>query len=115
MTYRASILTPALALLAALSAAAQKPPINLNNPQQIAAGRKLFDTTCAGYCHGEDGAQGRCPRLRGRSDLGIADIHDTIVMGRRGAGKIMPSWQGQLSAKQIWQLTAFIHSLRNEK
>ena len=104
-----------LALCLAVPAMAQQPPINLHDPAVIAAGQKLFNKNCAGYCHGKDGLVGRGPSLRGRTDLDADDIHDTITFGRRDSGKIMPSWKGQLSDQQIWELTAFIMSLRNVK
>ena len=36
----------------------------------------------------------------------------TLPQGRQSAGKLMPAWKGQLSDEKIWQITAFIHSLR---
>jgi mono/diheme cytochrome c family protein len=94
------------------AAAAQQPPFDLNDPAQIAAGQQIFNTNCAGYCHGKDGMVGRGPSLRGRTDLGAEQIRSTILNGRRDTGKIMPAWKGQLDDKKVWQLTAFILSLR---
>jgi alcohol dehydrogenase (cytochrome c) len=86
--------------------------VDLSNPAAIGAGQELFNTTCAGYCHGRDGMQGKAPSLRARSDLSDERVHDTIANGRHNAGKMMPAWKGQLSDEKIWQITAFIHSLR---
>ena len=116
MTFR----TMLASLLAAwgvlpLPAAAQDPPFDLSDPAQIAAGQQTFDARCTGYCHGKDGLVGRGPSLRGRTDLSAEQIHRTITNGRRDTGKIMPAWKGQLDDTTIWQLTAFILSLRDAK
>lgn len=110
---RAALAAAALSA-AALPAAAGDPPINLDDQAQIAAGQATFNHTCAGYCHGRDGLQGKGPSLRGRDDLAATEIHNTIANGRRNTGKLMPAWKGQLDDEQIWQLTAFILSLRSE-
>ena len=97
-----------------IAASGDDPPINLNDPAQIAEGQTTFNRTCTAYCHGRDGLQGRAPALRGRDDLSAEQIHATISNGRRNAGKIMPAWKGQLDDQKIWQLTAFILSLREQ-
>ena len=91
---------------------AQQAPIDLNDPAAISAGQETFNGTCAGYCHGRDGIQGKGPSLRNRNDLSEQRIHDTIMNGRRNASKVMPSWKEYLSDEKIWQITAFIRSLR---
>jgi mono/diheme cytochrome c family protein len=96
-------------------AVCQEPPIDLNDPAQIAEGQTTFNRTCTAYCHGRDGLQARAPGLRGRTDLSAEQIHATISNGRRNAGKLMPAWKGQLDDQKIWQLTAFILSLREQK
>ena len=101
-------------LWSAIPAAAGDPPIDLDDQGQISAGQAAFNHTCAGYCHGRDGLQGKGPSLRGRDDLTATEIHNTIANGRRNTGKLMPAWKGQLDDEQIWQLTAFILSLRSE-
>src|SRR5690349_8572809 len=82
---------PALALLCALAwpATAQQSPVDLNDPTAIGVGQELFNKTCAGYCHGRDGLQGKGASLRNRSDLSDERVHDTIANGRRSAGKLM--------------------------
>ena len=113
------ILRAILTLLFAASAvlphvtAAQDTSVDLNDPAQIEAGHATFNTNCTGYCHGKDGIVGRGPSLRGRSDLSADRIHSTILNGKRDVGKIMPAWKGQLDDQTVWQLTAFILSLRN--
>jgi mono/diheme cytochrome c family protein len=103
----------ALLIMFAWPAGAQQPSaVDLSNPAAIGAGQELFNTTCAGYCHGRDDMQGKAPSLRARSDLSDEHVHDTIANGRHNAGKLMPAWKGQLSDEKIWQITVFIHSLR---
>lgn len=96
-------------------AAAEDPPIDLNDPAQVSAGQGTFNHTCVGYCHGRDGGQGKGPSLRGRDDLTPEQIHSTIVNGKKGVGKLMPAWKAQLDDEKIWQLTAFILSLRDQQ
>jgi mono/diheme cytochrome c family protein len=115
-----TVRTISVLLLAALgvvpfAAAAQDAPFDLNDPAQIAAGHETFNTSCVGYCHGKDGLVGRGPSLRGRTDLTAQQIHSTITNGRRDTGKIMPAWKGQVDDTVIWQLTAYILSLREVK
>jgi cytochrome c553 len=112
--YLAAYVGTEIAGLAVL-AAELKPPINLKDPAQIAAGREVFNHTCALYCHGIDGRAARAPSLRRLTGFDAEDILDIIVMGRRQSGKIMPAWGGTLPEKTIWQLTAFILSLQDAK
>ena len=110
----AALLTAIVSLCAANSARPEDASINLDDPVQISAGQAMFNQTCAGYCHGRDGLQGRGPSLRGRADLSQEQIHATISNGKRDLGKIMPAWKGQLNEQEIWQITAFILSMRNQ-
>jgi len=96
-------------------AAAANPSIDLNDPNNIAAGHRKFNATCTQYCHGKDGRIGRGPELRNRPDLSADQIHSTIMNGKRDSAKIMPAWKGQLDDTTIWQLTAYILSLRDVK
>jgi len=116
--WRHSALVIALAstvtLWPGIAARGEEPTIDLNDPAQVAEGHTTFNRTCTGYCHGRDGLQGRAPSLRGREDLSSEQIHTTISNGRRSGGKIMPAWKGQLDDQKIWQLTAFILSLREQ-
>jgi mono/diheme cytochrome c family protein len=94
-------------------AAAADPPIDLNDPNNIAAGHRAFNATCTQYCHGKDGRIGRGPELRNRKDLSVDQIHSTIMNGKSEPAKIMPAWKGQLDDTTIWQITAYIVSLRD--
>jgi len=115
-TFSLSIALLAGVVVNAAAFAQDAPPIDLKNPAAIAAGQQGFDMTCTGYCHGKDGIVGGAPALRGRTDLTPERIHATIANGKRPpGGKIMPAWRGTLSDQQIWELTAFIVSLRDAK
>jgi mono/diheme cytochrome c family protein len=94
-------------------AAAAGPTVDLNDPNNIAAGHRAFNTNCTQYCHGKDGRIGRGPELRNRKDLGADQIYSTIMNGKSEPAKVMPPWKGQLDETTIWQITAYILSLRN--
>jgi mono/diheme cytochrome c family protein len=95
------------------SARAAGPNIDLNDPNHIAAGHRAFNTNCTQYCHGQDGRIGRGPELRNRKDLGADEIYSAITNGKSEPAKVMPAWKGQLDETMIWQITAYILSLRN--
>jgi putative heme-binding domain-containing protein len=81
----------------------------IGNPQSIAAGAKLYTTSCAG-CHGPDGSGGRGPNLVSRAlwhPLSDENIFSAIRNGVPGAD--MPPTK--LSDEQTWNLVAFIHVL----
>lgn len=94
-------------------AAADFPPFDLNDPKQITAGQQAFNMNCTQYCHGKDGRIGRGPELRRRTDLVADEIYTIVTNGKRESAKIMPAWKGKLSDETIWQITAYIVSLRN--
>ncbi|WP_137894658.1 cytochrome c [Ramlibacter sp. 2FC] len=103
----------ALLLLLGTMAHAQVPP-DLNDPQLIAAGKKRFNQACF-YCHGQDGIGGKGATLQNRKDLEPQVIFNTISNGRVRGSSVMPPWKSGLTEEQIWQLTAFIVSLRDVK
>jgi cytochrome c oxidase cbb3-type subunit 3 len=81
----------------------------IGNPTAIAAGAKLYATSCAA-CHGPDGSGGRGPNLVRRAvwhPLGDEDIFRPIRNGVPGAD--MPPTP--LPDDQTWNLVAFIHAL----
>lgn len=81
----------------------------IGNPQAIAAGKKLYLTSCAG-CHGTNGGGGRGPNLRVRGvwhPLDDDGLFKTIQKGVPGAD--MPA--ANLPEEQLWQVTAFVRSL----
>ncbi len=81
----------------------------IRSPEAIAAGSKLFGTSCAA-CHGADGSGGRGPNLVRRPlwhPLSDDDIFRTIRNGVPGAD--MPPTK--LADAETWDLVAFIHAL----
>lgn len=75
-------------------------------------GYHLFNQfNCAG-CHGGRGGGGMGPSLRDPAWLygGTPDrVFNSIAQGR---GRGMPSWGSRIPEKQIWELTAYIESMR---
>ena len=78
----------------------------------LARGREYFTAyNCAG-CHGDHGGGGMGPSLRdprwiyGGSDASIAD---SIRAGRAYG---MPAWGRMLTDAQVWQVTAYVKSMR---
>lgn len=92
------------------AAAQPQPSFDLSDPARIAAGKKRFNKTCAGYCHGAEGVGGRAPDFKGRTDLPPEAAFHTIFHGRRGSD-IMPPWGEAFSSDQIWELVAYIKFL----
>jgi cytochrome c oxidase cbb3-type subunit 3 len=81
----------------------------IGNPKAIAAGVKLWGTSCAG-CHGPDGSGGRGPNLVKRSlwhPLSDEAIHRTIREGLPGTD--MPPTS--LSDEDIWNLVAYVKAM----
>ncbi len=82
------------------------------NPVALTQGRRLFmQYNCAG-CHGGHAGGGMGPSLRdpvwiyGGED---AHIYASIAEGR---GKGMPAWGMKIPQEELWQLVAYIKSLR---
>jgi high-affinity iron transporter len=92
----------------------------LTSPEARAAGGELFAANCA-ICHGTSG-DGRGLRREGMNpppanltllarpdETSGSRIYKVIHDGVRGTA--MPAWP-TLSERQIWDLVAYIHSLR---
>ena len=94
--------------------AGRKPPFDLADRTRIDAGKVLYMRTCAGYCHGGDGAGGRAPSFKNRDDLDPAYAYKTIVNGRV-ASDVMPVFGHTFSADQVWELVAYLKFLSNKK
>jgi cytochrome c oxidase cbb3-type subunit III len=81
----------------------------------LAEGRRFFLAYNCSGCHGDHGGGGMGPSLRdaawiyGSSDARIAD---SIGKGRAFG---MPAWAKMLTPAQIWQLTAYLKSLRTPR
>jgi cytochrome c oxidase cbb3-type subunit 3 len=97
----------------------EPPPEPLANPfandlSALGEGRRFFEQyNCAG-CHGDHGGGGMGPSLRDEAWLygsNHAQIANSIVEGRAYG---MPAWGTRLTRTQIWQITAYIKSMRTE-
>jgi len=89
---------------------ATTPPLDLKDPDVIAAGSSLFRRTCTGYCHGSEGRLSRAPALRGR------EFEPRYLFLRISSGSPpMPAFQTVLSPEDIWKLVAYIMSLQDAK
>lgn len=83
-----------------------------NDAVARAEGHQLFARYNCSGCHGDHGGGGMGPSLRdedwiyGGSD---ADIFSSIAEGRAHG---MPAWGTKIPAVQVWQLAAYIKSMR---
>lgn len=84
------------------------------NPVAATRGQQLFlRYNCAG-CHGDHGGGGMGPSLRDEAWLygnKDSDIFSSIAEGRAYG---MPAWGTKLPESQIWELVAYIQSLRTD-
>jgi polar amino acid transport system substrate-binding protein len=85
-----------------------------SNPQDIAAGRKLFNENCA-HCHGPDAVQGEQRRnlrlLHQRYGDDMAQMFMTTVTHGR-VSKGMPNWSGIISDEEFQKILAFLRSVQ---
>lgn len=83
----------------------------LTDENELAAGQALYLNSCAA-CHLDDGGGSIGPNLTDNYFLHgnhINDIFKTVKYGIQGTG--MKSWENDFSAKQIAQISSFVHSL----
>jgi cytochrome c oxidase cbb3-type subunit 3 len=83
-----------------------------NDPVALQDGRRLFNWYNCSGCHGGHAGGGMGPSLRDPVWLyGNRDdqIYDSIAHGRSNG---MPSWGTKIPQDQIWQLVAYIKSMR---
>ena len=80
------------------------------NPEEIAAGKLLFEENCA-KCHGSDaeGRRGR-PSLRSQRVAHATDGELAWLLRNGSLAKGMPTWSS-LPEPERWQLIAFLRSL----
>jgi cytochrome c oxidase cbb3-type subunit 3 len=92
-------------------------PTRLENPfaknqLAISEGKRLFSNfNCAG-CHSSNGGGGMAPPLIDSEWIygsEPANVFDTIVKGRPNG---MPSFSGKIPEYQIWQIVAYLESIR---
>jgi cytochrome c oxidase cbb3-type subunit 3 len=84
----------------------------IGNPVALQDGRRLFNWYNCSGCHGGHGGGGMGPSLRDQTWIyGDRDdqIFDSIAEGR---SKGMPAWGTKIPQDQIWQLVAYIKSMR---
>jgi cytochrome c oxidase cbb3-type subunit 3 len=84
----------------------------INDPVALQDGRRLFNWYNCSGCHGGHGGGGMGPSLRDQVWLyGSKDgqIFQSIAQGR---SKGMPAWGTKIPAEQIWELVAYIKSMR---
>lgn len=83
-----------------------------NDPVALQDGRRLFNWYNCSGCHGGHAGGGMGPSLRDPVWLyGNRDdqIFDTIAHGRSHG---MPAWGTKIPRQQIWELVAYIKSMR---
>jgi putative heme-binding domain-containing protein len=79
-------------------------------PEDVAAGTKLFETSCS-TCHGLDGGGGMGPNIQGiPMRLGAETVTNFIKNGVPASG--MPAFAGQLNATQIQQIIEYLLTLK---
>ena len=84
------------------------------NPVALAQGRQFYMRYNCYGCHGDHGGGGMGPSLRDqewRYGGSPPDIFNSVAQGRIG----MPGWGTQVPAEQIWQITAYIQSMRTPR
>jgi polar amino acid transport system substrate-binding protein len=86
-------------------------------PEMIAAGKEVFNGTCA-HCHGPDAVQGvkkiDLRRLTLRYGGGAHNMYwKTVHEGRPSKG--MPTWKGVFTDEQFTQIYAFLSSIQSQE
>ncbi len=93
--------------------------VNPLGASAASAGAGLFATNCAS-CHGPEGrgdgpaSAALRPAPTNLAAIGQAAADDVLFWRIRSGvpGTAMPAWRGILSDEQIWQIVAFIRSLK---
>jgi cytochrome c oxidase cbb3-type subunit III len=81
------------------------------NPEQIAAGRQLFVAyNCVG-CH-FNGGGGMGPPLMDTKWIYGSSMENIASTIREGRPNGMPSFRAMVTDEQVWQLAAYVRSLR---
>jgi putative heme-binding domain-containing protein len=112
----ARLLLVAVFFLTWITVGGAEEPENTNphtTPEDVAAGGRIYRSHCV-ECHGRDGTGGRGPDItRGDLRYGNSDaaLADTISTGIPGTSMPLFFFNG----KQLWQIVAFVQSLRREE
>ncbi len=85
-----------------------KAPDSLKNPESVAAGAKLYATSCGG-CHGPEGIGGRGPNLIKRLARNIPDGELFATLRNGLPGTDMPPTS--LSDDDTWKLAGYLRSI----
>lgn len=93
----------------AAPAGASAYPFDLTDPARINAGKRLFSSTCAEFCHGH-----APPLFIGRQDLAPEYAFKMITDGG-GTATPMPPWGQVFSKQEIWELVAYLKYLGTQK
>ena len=83
--------------------------------QALADGRRFFVSYNCSGCHGDHGGGGMGPSLRDETWIhGGSDAHiaNSIAQGRPFG---MPAWRKMLTDAQIWQIAAYVKSMRTNR
>lgn len=95
-----------------------KNPIAAKDAASLAAGGKIYSDNCAG-CHGGpkgpsafgSGFYPRVPQFyQEGTDVDPNEAYAAVDNGIRYSG--MPAWHGQLTDRQIWQVSNFVAGIR---
>lgn len=90
----------------------EKSVVALTDKKDLSAGQDIFIGKCAA-CHGQKGEGGVGPNMTDEYWLhggGIKNVFSTVKYGVPDKGMI--SWQGQLSAKEIQNVSSYILTLK---
>jgi mono/diheme cytochrome c family protein len=93
------------------------PPMPPSTPELIAAGKEVFNGTCA-HCHGPDAVQGVKKIDLRRLTLRYGDdatntYWKTVHEGRPDKG--MPTWKGVFTDEQFTQIYVFLSSVQSQE
>ncbi len=98
-------------LLVPLLLQAQSRPLSQADPDDLAAGKRIFNAQCA-WCHGTDGVGGSGPSLQRATLRHAASDTDLVSILRNGIGGTeMPGFQWSLTDTMAWRTAAYVRSL----
>lgn len=108
LSIRVGALFCGVAVLCLAAAPAVRAKAGTPGQEQIDAGKTLFAANCK-MCHGDEGAGGRAPMLRGPK-FTVPFVRKAAEEGRPGT--MMPKFTPRLSASQIEDLSIYVASLQ---
>jgi mono/diheme cytochrome c family protein len=81
-------------------------PEYLNNPDNVALGKELFEGQCTG-CHGRNAYPGKAPTLKPEK-LTPEDVYLRVAYGFQK----MPPWEDVFTEEELMAITAYVKSDR---